>query len=272
MYLSKNLRYLREKNGKISQQKLADDLGVTRSAISSYEDGRAEPKLENLIQFAEYFRVSVDSLIGQDLVKVDETQLQNKINVEKYVIGQNLRVLTVVVDKNDSEKIILVPQRAAAGYTTGYADKDYLSELPQYQLPFLARGRSYRAFEITGDSMLPIQPESIVIGEYVDNWNDIKDGSICIVVSKNEGIVLKKVYNKVKERGAFVLKSTNIHYKPYEIDAEEVLEMWKFSAYISKSLPEENYTSISDLKEAFWRLEDEVRDIRTDIKKEKVSV
>jgi transcriptional regulator with XRE-family HTH domain len=271
MYLSKNLRYLREKNGKISQQKLADDLKVTRSAVSSYEDGRAEPKLENLIQFAEYFRISVDLLINHDLVRVDETQLQNKRDVEKYVAGQNLRVLTVAVDKNDNEKIILVPQKAAAGYTTGYADKDYLSELPQYQLPFLPKGRTYRAFEITGDSMLPIQPESIVVCEYVDDWNDIKDGNVCIVVSKNEGIVLKKVFNKVKDRGSFVMKSMNIHYKPYEIDADEILEMWKFSAYISKSLPEENYTSVFDLKEALWRLEDEVRDIKTGIKKEKAS-
>lgn len=262
MFLSKNLRYLREKNGKITQQKLADDLGITRSAISSYEDGRAEPKIENLIQLAKYFKISIDLLINQDLVKVDDTQLQHKRDVEIYAKGDNLRVLTLPVDNQDHEKIVVVPQKAAAGYAIGYADKDYLSELPQYQLPFLPKGKTYRAFEITGDSMLPIQPDSIVVGEYVENWYELKDGSTCVVVSKNEGIVLKKVFNKIKESGKLLLKSNNIHYRPYEIHAEDVLEIWKFAAYISRTLPKENYTTLEDLKQAFWRLEDEIKDLR----------
>ncbi|NJO02265.1 MAG: XRE family transcriptional regulator, partial [Bacteroidia bacterium] len=174
---------------------------------------------------------------------------------------QNLRVLTITVDQEDQENIELVPEKAAAGYTLGYADPEYLRELPKYQLPFLSQGKTYRAFEITGDSMLPLMPNSIVIGEYIDDWHTIRDGQVCVLVSKSEGIVLKQVYNKISDRGTFLLKSTNIAYRPYEIFADEVLEIWKFAAYISRDIPEESNT-LADLRKAFSRLEDELREIK----------
>jgi transcriptional regulator with XRE-family HTH domain len=264
IYLSKNLKYLRERKNKQSQTDLGIACGVTRSAVSSYEDGRAEPKLENLIKFANYFNVSVDQLLKVDLVKLDDDEIEERQEVSNYVKGDNLRVLTVKVDGEDNETIDLVPQKAAAGYTTGYADKQYLAELPTYSLPFLPKDRTYRAFEIQGDSMLPILPGSVVVGEYITDWNNIKDGDVCIVVSKSDGIVLKKIFNRVKERNQFLLKSTNLMYEPYDLGAEEVVEIWKFSVYISKKAPEDN-SSYAELKDAFFRLEDDVRQLKLNI-------
>jgi transcriptional regulator with XRE-family HTH domain len=261
MYLSKNLKFLREQNKRQSQEALANDLGVTRSAISSYEDGRAEPKLIVMNKIAHYFNISLDQLLNVDLSAMGEGNLENPKEIKKYASTQNLRILTITVDKENNENIELVPAKAAAGYTIGYADADYLRDLPKYQLPFLSKGRTYRAFEIGGDSMLPLLPGSVVIGEYVDNWNSLKDGSVCVVVSKNEGVALKKVYNRIAERGTLMLKSNNIAYSPYEIFAEDVLEIWRFSAYVSKDFPEDG-NSVADLRKAFARLEDELREIK----------
>jgi transcriptional regulator with XRE-family HTH domain len=268
MFLSKNLKYLREQNSRQSQESLANALGVTRSAISSYEDGRAEPKLVVMNKMSNYFRVTLDQLLNVDLSNVKNTPIDNQTDIKKYASAQNMRVLTITVDKEDNENIELVPQKAAAGYTQGYADATFLKELPKYQLPFLSKGKTYRAFEITGDSMLPLQSGSIVIAEYVEDWNTLKDGQVCILVGKNEGIVLKSLYNKIVERGTFLLKSTNITYSPYEIPADEVLEIWKFAAYISKDFPEEG-NSMSELRKAFTRLEDEFREIKMKYEKNK---
>jgi transcriptional regulator with XRE-family HTH domain len=261
MFLSKNLKYLREQNKKQSQEALANALGITRSAVSSYEDGRAEPKLVVMNKMAHYFNITLDQLLNVDLATMSEEQIENQREVKKYASAQNLRVLTITLDKDNNENIELVPSKAAAGYTTGYSDAEFLRDLPKYQLPFLSKGKTYRAFEIAGDSMLPLLPGSIVIGEFVDNWNSIREGQVCIMVSKSDGIVLKKAYNKIVERGTFLLKSTNMAYSPYEVFADEVLEVWKFSAYISKEFPEEN-SSITELRKAFSRLEDEFREIK----------
>ncbi len=261
MYLSKNLKFLREKNGRQSQENLANSLGITRSAVSSYEDGRAEPKLVVMNKLAQYFNITLDQLLNVNLASAQEGTFQNPSEIKKYASAQGMRILTITVDAEDNENIELVPDKAAAGYTRGYADTEYLQELPKYQLPFLPKGRTYRAFEIKGDSMLPLTSGSIVIGEYVSDWNQLNDNTMGVVVSKNEGIVLKKIYNKIQDRGTLLLKSTNISYPPYELNADEVLEVWKFSAYISKDMPEETNT-LADLRQAFTRLEDEFREIK----------
>lgn len=262
MFFSKNLRFLRERNGKISQEKLAKNIGMTRSAVSSYEDGRAEPKLEVLSAMAKYFNITVDQLINVNLLRMGEVEIEQQQNIEKYVSAENLRVLTVTVDNEENESVALVPEKASAGYTTGYAEESYLKDLPQYNLPFLPKHKSFRAFEIKGDSMLPLKPGTVVIGEFVADFNDLKDGQVCIVVSREDGIVLKRVFNTITKRRTLLLKSNNLAYPPYEIEAENVLEIWKFAAFIGKDFPDEPSGSIQELKDAFWRLEDEVREVR----------
>jgi transcriptional regulator with XRE-family HTH domain len=262
MYLSKNLRYLRGKDGRKSQGKLAEELGITRSALSSYEDARAEPKLALLTEMSRFFDVTVDELINTDLTKVTELEEVVKQSRRHYSSGAELRVLTVTHDDDGEEWIELVPEKAAAGYTAGYGDQEYISDLPKYKLPFLSNEKSYRAFEIKGDSMLPLQPKSIVIGEYMQDWAAVRDGEVCVVTSKTEGIVLKKVYNQVEMNGTMLLKSTNISYSPYELPVEDIIDMWKFSAYISRSFPEEAQSSITDLRDAFERLESDVQALK----------
>jgi DNA-binding XRE family transcriptional regulator len=260
IFLAKNLRYLRERKGKMSQGKLADDVGATRSAISSYEDGRAEPKLSLLHDIARYFNVTIDQLLRMDLAKMDDEDIQRQHHVKGYATAENLRILAITTDGNNNENVEFVNERAAAGYTKGYSDPEYLKELPKYHLPFLAKGKTYRAFEIVGDSMLPIMPHSIVIGEYQEDFTKVKDGQVCIVVT-SDGVVLKKVYNRINATGALLLKSSNILYEPYEVKAEDVREVWPFVAYISRTIPEDQI-NMSDLKMAVERLEEEMLNLK----------
>lgn len=57
-----NLKTLRQLKN-ISQRKLGDDLNVCNQTISFWENGSREPDLDTLIQIAEYFDVSLDSLL-----------------------------------------------------------------------------------------------------------------------------------------------------------------------------------------------------------------
>lgn len=263
MFLSSNLRYLRERDGRKSQGKVAEELGITRSAVSSYEDGRAEPKLALLSKIAEHYQVSLDELINQDLSELDRSAADTIHRQKRYAAGQDIRILTVTLSEEGEEWVELVPEKAAAGYTHGYSDQSYLENLPKYRLPFLSKEKTYRAFEITGDSMLPLQSRSIVIGEYLQDWTKVKDGEICVVTSRTEGIVLKKIYNQITDKGTVLLRSTNITYAPYELPVDDIIDMWKFTAYISRSFPEEIQSSISELKEAFGRLETDVEMLKS---------
>ncbi|NNF36338.1 MAG: helix-turn-helix domain-containing protein [Saprospiraceae bacterium] len=222
--LRDNIRLLRKRKG-WTQQDLADSTGLKRSLIGAYEEGRAEPSVEKLIGFSEVFNVSVDDLVGIDLSQSEPGSTRFK-------------VLSITVDEDDKENIELVPQKAAAGYLNGYSDPEFIKELPRFKLPFLSDSGTYRAFEISGDSMLPIVPGTIIIGQYVERVNDIKNGKTYLLVTKKEGVVFKRVFNYIEEKGKLYLVSDNKQYSSYETDPDEILEIWSSKAYISVEFPD----------------------------------
>ena len=62
MNFSEKLTALRRQAG-MSQEQLADRLGVTRQSVSKWESGAAQPELAKLVALSELFRVSVDYLV-----------------------------------------------------------------------------------------------------------------------------------------------------------------------------------------------------------------
>ncbi len=222
--ISSNIKFLRKKKG-LTQQSFADQVGIKRSLVGAYEEERAEPKYELLKVIASFFDVSIDDFIKQ---KIDEKW--------QPAPKGNLRILSISVDKDDNENIELVPLKASAGYLNGYADPEYVAQLPKFYLPMFKQG-TYRAFEIKGDSMLPLVSGTIIIGEYVENWADVKGGETYVIISKSDGVVYKRVGGKFRENKKLKLISDNPVYEPYEINAEDVLEIWKAKGYISTQLP-----------------------------------
>lgn len=226
--INENIRILRKKL-QLTQDQFAAKLNIKRSLVGAYEEGRAEPRLDLLNRIAALGGITVDALIGTDLTKSEGKMLQT--------FQRGKEVVVVTVDSGRKDNIEFVPVKAAAGYLNGYADTEYIKELSHFQLPMLKQG-TYRAFEIKGDSMLPLQPGSIVVGEYVEKLNDIKSGKTYIVVTQQEGIVYKRVFNYLDENGKLFLVSDNRQYSPYQVDGAEVMEVWAAKAYISVQFPE----------------------------------
>jgi transcriptional regulator with XRE-family HTH domain len=229
-FFSQNLRLLRSRmEGKVSQEKLAELLEIKKPTLGSYESGRAEPKYADLIKIAHFFDIELDELLKEDLTK-------RPAGIRR----SNLRILATTVDSDNNENIEFVPVKALAGYTASYDDVDFIQELPTFQVPFLSSDKKYRVFPIKGDSMLPLQSGSLVFAEYVENWHDIKDGTVCIVVTREDGVVLKKVSNHLSEKNVLILNSTNKLYDPYPILGSEIQEIWKFAGYFQEEFPEGN--------------------------------
>ncbi len=257
--LNENIRILRKKLD-LNQDQFGQRLGIKRSLVGAYEEGRAEPRLELLQKMAELFKISVDQLITVDFSRPWLAEAEVKKSKD---------VVVVTVDSNDRENIEFVPVKAAAGYMNGYADTEYVKELPRFNLPMLQRG-TYRAFEITGDSMLPILPGTVIIGEMVEHVSEIKNGKTYVLVTKREGIVYKRVFNYISENGKLFLVSDNRQYAPYQIDADDVLEVWSAKAYISVQFPDvesKNDVSVEQLAGVVLDLQKEILELKTNKKK-----
>ncbi len=256
--INENIRFIR-KQLKLTQDQFGQQLGIKRSLVGAYEEGRAEPRLELLHKMASMAGLPVDALISTDLNKSEGSVHEKK----DFTRGKE--VLVVSMDSNKRDNIELVPQKAAAGYMNGYADADYIKELPKFNLPNLSTG-TYRAFEISGDSMLPILPGTIIVGEYVENLSDIKNGKTYILVTSREGVVYKRVFNYLSENGKLFLVSDNRHYTPFQIDAEDVLEAWSAKAYISVQFPDvesQQEMSIENLAGVVLDLQKEILDLKS---------
>lgn len=228
--IAKNLKYLRKKKG-LTQQQFADEMGIKRASVGAYEEERADPKYELLKKIATFYGLTMDELANDTI--------NDKWKPTPRGNAANVRVLSITVDGDDRENIELVPVKASAGYLNGYADPEYIAELPKFSLPMFRQG-TYRAFEIKGDSMLPLQPGSIVIAEYMESWADIKPGQTYVVISRSDGVVYKRVAFKYKEEKGLKLLSDNKNYEPYWVEAADILEIWRAKAYISTQLPEPN--------------------------------
>ncbi len=221
-FFAQNLAFLR-KQKQLSQQALSDSLDIPRSTLSGYEQSYAEPDIETLIQFSHFFDINLNGLLTKDLSIENEDQRG---------VASDSKQVPISSDFQSKEYIQLVDTKAEAGYMESFNDPEFIRELPTLHIPQIPRG-VFRAFEIHGDSMLPLEPGSIVIASFVERLEDIKAGLTYIVASK-EGLVYKRLYPS-NDQNSLRLVSDNEIYKPYELHWEQVQEIWRFYAYLSFS-------------------------------------
>jgi transcriptional regulator with XRE-family HTH domain len=277
MFFSSNLKLLRRRR-KRTQDEVAQSLNMKRSTLSGYENEVSQPTVQALIAFSKYYGIAIDTLLHIDLYQLSENQLsQLERGGDVYIRGSNLRILATTVNKRNEDNIELVNEKAKAGYTTGFADPEFISELPVFQLPFLSRQKKYRTFQLSGDSMLPIPHGAWVTGEFLQNWESIVTGHGYIILTIDDGVVFKIVENLIEQEQALRLYSLNPVYEPYDVAISEIREIWKFVHYICAEIPEpvipqeELLKTVAGLKKDMNILKSRLLDQKTHIRKSQKS-
>jgi transcriptional regulator with XRE-family HTH domain len=242
---AQNLKYLRKLRG-WTQEEFAGKLKIKRSLLGAYEEERAEPRLDVLELVSDMFRLSLDELLRKKMQDAKGSNYLAKRRAQKMAGLPN--------------SIQLVPVKAAAGYLAGYADPEFLDELNTFTLPMLAGG-NYRAFEILGDSMLPTPSGSVIVAEKIENLENVKSNLTYIVVSRNEGIVYKRVLKNNKLKNKITLVSDNTVFQPYSVNAEDVLEIWKAEMVLSKANTEQRW-DVNQLASLVSNLQDQVSTLK----------
>lgn len=216
-------------------------IGVTGTTVDSIINGRPQsdgtrkrtkPGYDVLLSIIDEFNINPDYLFGKSevMLKTEVQQLSTYSGVPQVV----------AVNARGDENVVYVPIQARAGYLNGYGDAEYIEQLPSFHMPHLTNG-TFRCFEVQGNSMVrTFFDGDLVFGKYVESLHDIKDGRVYVIVSKNDGIVLKRVINRIEERGKLILKSDNKdgNYPTYTINIEDVMEVWYVTMFASKQMPE----------------------------------
>jgi len=224
--LARNLKYLRKKSGK-SQEELARIFEINRSTWSGYENGKPGMPVNLLKKVCDYFEIGADDLLDADL---DAPLFRSSVR-RPNLRNESTRILAFTIDTQQRDNIEFLPVTAIAGYSNGYNNPDYIKELTRFQLPKLGQD-TYRAFEVQGDSMLPIKSGSVVVGQYVESWKDLQNGKRYVLALQEEGVVFKRVVNEVAQNNKLILASDNPEYQPFTVNLENVLEAWEMIACI----------------------------------------
>lgn len=249
-FLPENIKYMRHRL-RLTQEMLAARLEIKRPLIGAYEEGRATPKIPVLRKMSEIFQTSIDELVGCDLTLEGGKMIGIRENSPS--------VLTVVVNSDNEERIPIVQQKAVAGYLNGYADPEFVGQLPSFSFPIaeLSAERTYRVFQIQGDSMLPVTSGAYVFCEFIEKISTISDGKTYIIVTREDGIVYKRL---VRQKGnQLLLISDNPEYRPYMLNGTQVMELWKARGILSFDLSAPEQIDLGRIAQALGEMKEELR-------------
>jgi hypothetical protein len=239
-------------------------IGVTSTTVDSIINGRPQPDgsrkrtkpgYDVLMSIINEFDINPDYLFGKD-----DQMIRSDVRKPATYSGMPQ---VVAVNPSGNENVVYVPIKARAGYLSGYGDTEYIESLPTFNMPHLTNG-TYRCFEVYGNSMVrTFFDGDLVFGKYVESLSDIKDGRVYVIVSRDDGIVLKRVINRIEERGKLILKSDNKNgnYPTYTIDAEDIMEVWYVTMFASKQMPEP-----VDIYDRLHELESQLVELRESLK------
>ena len=255
-YAGKNLKYIR-KQREWTQEEMANQLQIKRSLVGAYEEERAEPRLEVQEAICALFNISLEEFLFQDLSQKGESGSEAGAGMSYLDRRRSMKM-----DKSSSAAPIVpfVPVKAAAGYLAGYADPEFLDELNTFTLPMLAPG-DYRAFEIIGDSMLPTPSGSVIVGEKVDSFKDVKNANTYIVVSNADGVVYKRIITNDDHKDKLTLLSDNPLYEPYQVNSQDIVEIWK-AVYIIQKAGTQPMWNVDQLAGVVNSLQDKISNLK----------
>ncbi|MCV9926273.1 helix-turn-helix domain-containing protein [Flavobacterium sp. LS1R49] len=250
---SDNIRSLRLKK-KISQEKVAESLLITRGRYVKYEDGSSEAPYEILKKIAHYYHISIDLLLSVDVRKIPMDDLLK--------LEGNRLVLPITVSQDGENFIEVVTQKAKAGYLSGYADPEFIESLNHISLPHLGPGK-FRAFPIDGDSMPPHKNTTWIVGKYIENLREIRKGKTYILLTFNEGMTYKRLEKKGLD--SLTVSSDNINYNPYDIKLSDILEIWEYAAHLGGDDSKLEAGDSESLESVIRKLQIDIMEIKTKI-------
>ncbi|MBR3805596.1 MAG: helix-turn-helix transcriptional regulator [Clostridia bacterium] len=108
MTLGERLKMYRRQTG-LSQEKIAEMLGVSRQAVTKWELGQTTPSSDNLIALANLYDVSLDELIGKNEMALAEEEKQKHFSPKQNPILQNNFIIIAIIMQASCLNIAIQP-------------------------------------------------------------------------------------------------------------------------------------------------------------------
>lgn len=255
--IGKNIRKIRTVK-KLSQAAFAELFSLARPSVGAYEEARAEPKVDTIIQIANYFGISVDSLLKKELTINDLYNFNVHLREEgKGGAGEKENNVDVNFIKS-----VLVPKDKQIEYIVHINNLDFVSSLPKVLIP-KHQTKNTRAFELTRDDMhnnfYGLNLGDLVFGRKMNTPLKFINNKLYVIIT-NEKIIIRRVMPKGNQ---LELIPDNSNYDLIEIKNKEVIEAWEVTGYFSQKIEAPTLISerVSHLEDQFDELNDRIKKI-----------
>lgn len=241
---SKRLRILREEMG-LTQMAFAEkfDIGATSADI---ERGRTKLSGHLVMRLLREHHINPLWLYGESE--------QKHLNPHSQDVAPKL----VSVDNIGQQNIIMVHEKAAAGYAGNIGDPEYYKTLPAFTFPLPEyRHASFRGFQVQGDSMYPaLHPREWVIARAIADITHIQNEHIYVIVEQ-DSIRVKKLINHPDQ---LHLQLISIHpdYPDEIVRYADIQELWEFHSKLTQELsthsPDQQWETLYEELQSIRRL------------------
>lgn len=227
----RRFKKIREDQGH-TQQSFAALLGI-KGTTADIERGKTKITGSVVMELLRQFGINPLWLFGESYemnLSLDQSTVQPKV---------------IAVDPQGEDTILLVNQKAAAGYPHNIQDVTWVGNLPAFHMPLPEfRNATYRGFQVEGDSMLPrIRPKEWVLGRAVGHIAEASDQKIYIVVL-HDSVLVKKLEKIQGMPHKVRLVSLNPEYLPIEVATKDIQELWQVNSKLSFGLEEPSESSL----------------------------
>lgn len=249
---AKRFKLLREELN-YTQQAFAAllEVGTTTADIE-----RARTKISGsvVVHLMERFQINPLWLFGKSE--------QKYLNPSK----QDFSPKVITLEPEGDESMILVNQKASAGYPHNIQDLDWYQSLPRFKIPLPEyRNATYRGFQVEGDSMIPnIHPNDWVLGRSISGIEEALNNRIHVFVLK-DSVLVKKLQKLPNTKNLVRLISLNPDYPPLDISVDDIQELWLVNSKLSFNVedPADN-SLLRQLQESMDDLKIQINNLKKD--------
>ena len=234
----------------LTQAEFAEKLELKKST-ADIERGRTKITGKTVALLLKHYHINPLWLFGESHNKTLDT-------------SQGTAPKIIALDHEEEENILMVPVKASAGYAANVMDVDWYEELPAFNIPLPQyREGSYRAFQVRGDSMLPVlNPGEWVMGKAVESVARANDGRLHVVVTADT-VVVKKL-KKADRPDKVFLVSLNREYPTIEQAVTEISELWEVNSKLSFNISaDEADNSIVSIQQGLKHLQAEIAEMKS---------
>ncbi len=228
--IGKNIKKIRTAQ-KISQSEFSELFSVSRASVGSYEEGRAEPRIDTVISIANHFSLSIDTLLTKELTFNELYQL-NIIEHDTSVADAERLALT---DKDHrKEDTPLVVKENYLEYIVNYDHKDYINNLPFIRLPNTQYEKT-RAFEVQ-DNAMEFNGHGLLHGDILScspvEKKDLREDEVYVLVT-DQNIYVRRL---VRTTPTLEFRPDNPNFVHLDWSKHNWQEIWKVDGFYSTIL------------------------------------